>query len=225
MKRRTNQGSSGNFHWNNKKKRTTGYCHSGNWFGGVEHSAENQPRNSGRYGRERTSTNNHRAGLIRGKKIERCTGNRNGPYNHWRNGRRTRPIEPPKRQANKPKEDKKLQKQQSEYTPDNLSKLFDKSLLAELTTEDTWMDRLRRVNERWDKQGFELMGPYTNPLWSQMAVQDECILVNNRLAVRLQLRQANPPGSSWSENHAGSLTITMLAAYAEGHSESSGRVP
>ena len=34
------------------------------------------------------------------------------------------------------------------------------------------------------------MGPYTNPLWSQMAVQDDCILMNNRLAVPLQLRQA-----------------------------------
>ena len=52
------------------------------------------------------------------------------------------------------------------------------------------MDRLRRVIEKGDKQGFELMGPYTNPLWSQMAVQDDCILVNNRLAVPVQLRQA-----------------------------------
>ena len=34
------------------------------------------------------------------------------------------------------------------------------------------------------------MGPLTNPLWSQMAVQDDCILVNIRLAVPLQLRQA-----------------------------------
>ena len=84
----------------------------------------------------------------------------------------------------------KLQKQQTEESLYNLSKLFDKSLLAELTTEDTWMDRLRRVIERGDKEGFELMGPFTNPLWSQMAVQDDCILVNNRLAVPLQLRQA-----------------------------------
>ena len=99
-------------------------------------------------------------------------------------------IEPPKRQAHKPKEDKKLQKQQTEDTLDNLSKLFDKSLLAELTSEDTWMDRLRRVIEHVDKQGFELMGSYTNPPWSQMAVQDDCILVNDRLAVPLQLRQA-----------------------------------
>ena len=80
----------------------------------------------------------------------------------------------------------KLQKQQQEEALDNLSKLFDKSLLAELTTEDTWMDRLRLVIERGDKQ----MGPYTNPLWSQMAVQDDSILVNNRLAVPVQLRQA-----------------------------------
>ena len=94
-------------------------------------------------------------------------------------------IEPPKGLGKR-----KLQKHQQVETLDNLAKLFDKSLLAELTTEDTWMDRLRRVIERGDKQGFELMGPYTKPLWSQMAVQDDCILVNNRLAVPVQLRQA-----------------------------------
>ena len=74
-------------------------------------------------------------------------------------------IEPPKGLGKT-----KLQKQQQVETLENLAKLFDKSLLAELTTEDTWMDRLRRVIERGDKQGFELIGPYTNPLWSQMAV-------------------------------------------------------
>ena len=84
----------------------------------------------------------------------------------------------------------KQQKQQKEESLDNLSRLFDKSLLAQLTTEDTWMDRLRRVIERGDTQGFELVGLYTNPLWSQMAVQDDCILVKNRLAVPIQLRQA-----------------------------------
>ena len=84
-------------------------------------------------------------------------------------------IEPPKTLVKL-----KLPKQQQEETQDNLAKLFDKILLAELTTEDTWMGRLRRVIERGDKQGFEVMGPYTNPLWSQMAVQDDCILVNNR---------------------------------------------
>ena len=55
-------------------------------------------------------------------------------------------IEPPKR-SNKQKE-QKLQKQQTEESLDNLTKLFDKSILTELTSEDTWMDRLRRVIER-----------------------------------------------------------------------------
>ena len=77
-----------------------------------------------------------------------------------------------------------------ENGPLSLTKLFDKSLLAELVSEDTWMDRLRRVVERNDRQGFEMMGPYTNPLWHQMSVIDDCLLVNNRLAVPEKLRQA-----------------------------------
>ena len=71
-----------------------------------------------------------------------------------------------------------------------LSKLFDKTLLDELISEDVWMDRLRRVIERKDRVRFELMGPYTNPLWNQLSVVDDCILVDNRLAVPTQLRPA-----------------------------------
>ena len=78
----------------------------------------------------------------------------------------------------------------AETGPLSLTKLFDKSLLAELVSEDTWMDRLRRVVERNDRQGFELMGPYTNPLWHQISVVDDCLLVDNRLAVPDKLRQA-----------------------------------
>ena len=69
-------------------------------------------------------------------------------------------------------------------------KLFDRNLLAELTTDDTWMDRLRRVIERKDRNSFEMMGPYTNSLWHQMAVVDDCIIVDRRLAVPGQLRPA-----------------------------------
>ena len=72
----------------------------------------------------------------------------------------------------------------------SLSKLFDKTLLAELISEDVWMDRLRRVIERKDRAGFELMGPYTSPLWNQLSVVEDCILVDNRLAVPIQLRPA-----------------------------------
>ena len=78
----------------------------------------------------------------------------------------------------------------AENGPLALTKLFDKSLLAELETEDTWMDRLRRVVERNDRQGFELMEPYTNPLWHQMSGVDDCLLVDNRLAVPDKLRHA-----------------------------------
>ena len=67
-------------------------------------------------------------------------------------------MEPPSRQTLRSREEMKLQRQPSEDTLDNLSILFDKSLLVEVTSEDTWMDRLRRVIERGNKQGFELMG-------------------------------------------------------------------
>ena len=72
----------------------------------------------------------------------------------------------------------------------NLSKLFDRNLLAELTTEDTWLDRLRRVIETKDRHSFELMGPFTNSLWHQMAVVDDCKIIDGRLAVPGQLRSA-----------------------------------
>ena len=73
----------------------------------------------------------------------------------------------------------------------NLSKLFDKDLLAELATENTWIDRLRRVIERKDRHSFELMGPpYTNSLWHQMSMVYDFIVVDGRLAVPGQLRPA-----------------------------------
>ena len=78
----------------------------------------------------------------------------------------------------------------AENGPLKPAKLFDKSLLAELLTEDTWMDRLRKVVERNDRHGFELMGPYTNPLWHQLSVLEDCILVDNCPAVPEKLRQA-----------------------------------
>ena len=45
------------------------------------------------------------------------------------------------------------------------------------------MNRPRRSEEREDKQGFQLTGTYTNPHWNQIAVVDDCILVDNYLAV------------------------------------------
>ena len=45
------------------------------------------------------------------------------------------------------------------------------------------MNRPRRSEEREDKQGFQLTGTYTNPRWNQIAIVDDCILVDNYLAV------------------------------------------
>ena len=71
-----------------------------------------------------------------------------------------------------------------------MAKLFDKSLLAELITTNTWMDRRRRILERNNRHRFELMGPYINPLWHQMTLIDDCIFVDNRLEVPRQWRPA-----------------------------------
>ena len=61
----------------------------------------------------------------------------------------------------------------------SLSKLFDKTLLAELISEDVWMDRLRRVIGRKDRAQR-----------NQLSVIDDCILEDNRLAVPIQLPPA-----------------------------------
>ena len=109
----------------------------------------------------------------------------------YSSGTETCVITPQKTRHNSRKSEYKRGEQLMETdNPLSLDKLFDKSLLAELVSEDTWMDRLRRVVERNDRHGFELMGPYTNPLWHQMSVVDDCLLVDNRLAVPEKLRQA-----------------------------------
>ena len=99
-------------------------------------------------------------------------------------------IKKEKTSHNSRKDDPRQVEMSTENSLDNLTKLFDRSLLAELISEDAWMDRLRRVIQRNDRHSFELMGPYTNPLWHQLSVVDDCILVDNRLAVPGQLRQA-----------------------------------
>ena len=72
----------------------------------------------------------------------------------------------------------------------NLSRLFDKSLLAELISENALMDRTRRVVEGKHKQGFKLMGPHTNPQWNKIALLEDCLKLDNRLAIPIELRPA-----------------------------------
>ena len=76
----------------------------------------------------------------------------------------------------------------------SLSKLFDKTLLAELISEDVWMDRLHSVIERKDRAGFEQMGPYTNPLWNQLHSGRQSVSVPIRLrpAVMKRIHRFHP---------------------------------
>ena len=73
------------------------------------------------------------------------------------------------------KEDRSKNEQLRDVGIFSLSQLLDKNLLVELISKDVRMDRLRLVIERNDWAGFELMGPYTNPLWNQLSVVDDCI--------------------------------------------------
>ena len=66
--------------------------------------------------------------------------------------------------------------------------LFDKSLSAELTSEDVWLDRMRWVIERGDREGGELMGSYSNPLCNQMTLVD----VELRPAVMKRINRGHP---------------------------------
>ena len=91
---------------------------------------------------------------------------------------------------NSRKEDLRAAKNDIPGGLDYLSRVFDRNLLAELITEDTWIDRLRIVIERNDRHSFDFMDPYTNPLWHQLSVMDYCILIDNRLMVPCQLRPA-----------------------------------
>ena len=96
-----------------------------------------------------------------------------------------------------------------------LLKLFDKNLLAELISEDVWLDRLRRVIERNDRAGFDLMDPFTNPLWNQLSVIDDCILVDNRLAVPGQFRPA--VSKRIHRGHPGKRLCLMYHTFCGGH--------
>ena len=87
--------------------------------------------------------------------------------------------------------DFRLAEQFDEEGLESLSKLFDKSLLAEIfNTEGTWMDTLRRVVGGNHHHTFELLGTYTNPLGHQMSFVEDCIHTDNRLAVPGQLLPA-----------------------------------
>ena len=83
------------------------------------------------------------------------------------------------------------------------------------------MDGLKRVIERVDIELFELITIYTHPLWNQMTAVNGCILVDNQLAVPLQLRQAVMMRNHRDHTGAyvGFLKSSLVDAHAHEHFE------
>ena len=80
-------------------------------------------------------------------------------------------------------------------TPDKrkvvgLPGLFDVDLLRELTGEDTFLGPMRTAIINKELQSFNKLGAYMAQFWTKAAVVNNCVLIDNKLAIPEQLRSA-----------------------------------
>ena len=80
-------------------------------------------------------------------------------------------------------------------TPDKkkvvgLPGLFDVDLLVELTGEDPFLGPMRTAIINKDVQSFNKLGAYMAQFWTKAAVVNNCVLIDNKLAIPEQLRSA-----------------------------------
>ena len=80
-------------------------------------------------------------------------------------------------------------------TPDKkkvvgLPDLFDVDLLGELTGEDPFLGLMRTAIINKDVQSFNKLGAYMAQFWTKAAVVNNCVLIDNNLAIPEQLRSA-----------------------------------
>ena len=71
-----------------------------------------------------------------------------------------------------------------------LPSLFDVGLLAELTDEDEFLGPMKRAILDNDVQSFSKQGVYISQFWPITSVVDNCILIDNKLAIPFKLRSA-----------------------------------
>ena len=71
-----------------------------------------------------------------------------------------------------------------------LPSLFDVGLLAELTDEDEFFGPMKRAILDNDVQSFSKQGVYISQFWPIASVVDNCILIDNKLAIPFKLRSA-----------------------------------
>ena len=68
--------------------------------------------------------------------------------------------------------------------------LFDVDLLGELTGEDPFLGPMRTAIINKDVQSFNKLGAYMAQFWTKAAVVNNCVLIDNKLAIPEQLRSA-----------------------------------
>ena len=71
-----------------------------------------------------------------------------------------------------------------------LPELFDADLLAELTEEDRFLGPMKRVIINKDITSFNKLGSYMAQFWPKAAVVNNCVVIDNKLAIPEPLRQA-----------------------------------
>ena len=68
--------------------------------------------------------------------------------------------------------------------------LFNADLLAELTEEDRFLGPMKRAIINKDVNGFNKLGAYMAQFWPKAAVVNNCVIIDNKLAIPEALRQA-----------------------------------
>ena len=68
--------------------------------------------------------------------------------------------------------------------------LFDADMLAELTTEDCFLGPMKRAIINKDITSFNKLGAYMAQFWPTAAVVNNCVVIDNKLAIPESLRQA-----------------------------------
>ena len=71
-----------------------------------------------------------------------------------------------------------------------LPRLFDADLLAELTEEDRFLGPMKRAIINKDITSFNKLGSYMAQFWTKAAVVNNCVVIENELAILEPLRQA-----------------------------------
>ena len=89
--------------------------------------------------------------------------------------------------------------------------LFDADLLAELTEEDQFLGPMKRAIINKDVTSFNKLGAYMAQFWPKAAVVNNCVIIDNKLAIPEALRQAILARLHWY--HPGQEAMMSASEY------------